>query len=86
MFGAHGKGRLDEREIRVVRHDGFGKHGELHALLTQLENFLDDFVDGAFTAVEHGADLYGGGFDKGHGGDLIEGMGFNETNITKIIL
>jgi len=29
--------------------------------------------------------LYGGGFDEGHGGDLIERMGFSEIKITAII-
>ncbi|MNY17867.1 hypothetical protein D3C86_1512120 [compost metagenome] len=73
VFGGHFERRLHVGKVRVVRHDGFREHGELHALLAEFENLLHHFVDGAFTAVKNRADLYGGGFDEGHGGDLIEG-------------
>ncbi|MNQ86726.1 hypothetical protein D3C85_1019260 [compost metagenome] len=85
VLGAHFERRLHEREIRVVRHDGFRKHGELHTLFAEFENLLHDFIHGAFTAVEYGADLDGGGFYEGHGGDLIEEVGFSEIKITEII-
>lgn len=72
VFSRHFERRLNEREVRVVRHDGFREHGELHALLTEFENLLHHFIDGAFTAVKNGTDLNGGGFYEGHGGDLSE--------------
>ena len=65
------KGALHKGEIGVVRHHRLREGGELHALAAKLEDFCDDLVHGAFAAVEHRADLYGGGFDDGHGGILF---------------
>ncbi|MNS37250.1 hypothetical protein D3C72_694620 [compost metagenome] len=73
VFGGHFERRLHEGKVRVVRHDSFREHGKLHTLFAEFENLLHHFVDRAFTAVKNGTDLYGGGFDDGHGGDLTEG-------------
>ncbi|MCY1242972.1 hypothetical protein D9M72_559730 [compost metagenome] len=72
VFGGHFEWRLHVGKVRVVRHEGLREDGELHTLLAEFENLLHHFVDGAFSAVKNRADLYGGGFDEGHGGDLIE--------------
>ncbi|MNP29503.1 hypothetical protein D3C76_1225300 [compost metagenome] len=65
---AHGKRRLHKRKIRVVRHHRFREHGELHALSTEGDDLLADLVHGAFAAVKHRADLYGGCANNGHDG------------------
>ena len=58
--------RLDGGEVRVVRHHGFRKGCELHALLAEFADLASDLFDGGFPAVKHGADLHCGGFDAGH--------------------
>src|SRR5258705_1520911 len=65
MLLAHGVGRLHEAEIGVVRDHCLGERRELDALLAQLANLLHNLLDGADPAVEHGADLHGGGFNDG---------------------
>ncbi|MNL53896.1 hypothetical protein D3C87_1771820 [compost metagenome] len=62
----HCECRLHKGKIRVVRHHGFRENGELHALSTEGDDLLADLVDGAFAAVKHRADLYGGCANDGH--------------------
>src|SRR6187399_1321721 len=57
---------LNEREIRVVRHESLGKSGELHSLLPEFANFAHNFLDCSVATVKHRAHLYGGGFDDFH--------------------
>ena len=66
VFRAHLERPLHKGEIGVVRHHRLREGGELHALATKLDDLLDNLVHGAFAAVEHRADLHGGGFDDGH--------------------
>jgi hypothetical protein len=68
MFRAHLERRLHKGEIGIVRHYRLRKGGELYAVATKLNDFLDDLLDSAFAAVKHRADLYGGGFYNGHCG------------------
>src|SRR5262245_30283508 len=60
------KGPLYKAEIGIIRNHRFRERGELHTLVTKLDNFLDDLVYCAFTAVKNWAELYGGGFDDSH--------------------
>jgi hypothetical protein len=54
---------LHEGEIGVIRNDGLGEGRELDALFAQLTDLLHDLLDGTLPAVQHGADLHGGGFN-----------------------
>jgi hypothetical protein len=67
MFRDHLERPLHKREIGIIRHHRLREGGELHALATKLDDFPDNLVHSAFTAVEHWADLHGGGFDDDHG-------------------
>jgi DNA polymerase IV len=49
-----------------VAPDFLRKGGELYALATKLNDFLDDLLDSTFAAVKHRADLYGSRFYGGH--------------------
>jgi len=57
---------LHKGEIGIVRHYRLRKGGELYALATKLNAFLDDLLHSAFTAVKLRADLYGSGSYGGH--------------------
>ena len=61
VFRAHLVRRLHEGEIGVVRHHRLREGGELHALATEGDDLPADLVHGAFAAVEHRAQLDGGG-------------------------
>ena len=66
VFSAHFVRPLDERKVRVIRHHGFRKGGELYALATEGQDLPADFLDSPLAAVEHRTQLDGGGFDRGH--------------------
>ena len=59
-------GGLDEREVRVVRHDGLRKRGELHHLLTKLVDRPHDLFDGSLAAIKDRTQLGPGGFNDSH--------------------
>jgi|LNAP01.1.fsa_nt_gb hypothetical protein len=45
----HGKWRLHERKIGVVRHHGFRENRKLHAFFSQLKQLTAEFIDGGLT-------------------------------------
>jgi hypothetical protein len=71
MLCAHFVWRLDEREIGIVRYNRFWERSELHALATEIGNFLNYLSYRALTAIKNGAELNRRSFDdasfrKGH--------------------
>ena len=66
VFRAILERRLHGGEIGVVRHHRFREGGELHPLAAQGDDLPADLVHGTFAAVEHRAQLDGGGFDDAH--------------------
>ena len=73
MLLALGKWRLHKGEVRVVGNDGLGEGREPDTLFAELADLLHDLFNGADPAVEHGADLHGGGFDDGAHCSLLSG-------------
>lgn len=63
MLGTHCKWRFDEREVRIIGNDSLGERRELDALFAKFQDFLDDFIDGAFTAIEDRRNLDSCGAD-----------------------
>jgi hypothetical protein len=59
-------GGLDEREVRVVRHDSLRKRGELHPLLAKLVDLPHDLFDRSLAVIEDRTQLDPGGFDNPH--------------------
>ena len=59
--------RLHHGKIRVVRHDGFRKGGQLSPLLTKLVDLPRDSFDRSLATIQHRADLDRRGFDNLHG-------------------
>src|SRR5271169_452944 len=60
-------GRLDERKIGVVRHDGLRERRELHLLMAELVDGPHDLFDRPLAAIEHGAQLNCSSFHNSHG-------------------
>jgi len=57
---------LHDRKVRVVRNNGFRKSRELHPLLAQLVDFVDDLIDCPLTAIQDGIQLDCCGFNNSH--------------------
>ena len=63
MLLAHRVRGLDEGEVGVVGNDSLRESREPDTLFAQLADLLLDLLDRALPAVQHRADLHGGGFD-----------------------
>src|SRR6185437_5437654 len=61
------KWTLHEGEVGIVGQNGFWKGCELHAVMTKLDDLLDDFFRRSLATIEYGTDLHGGCLDSSHG-------------------
>jgi hypothetical protein len=68
--------RLHEGEVGVVGNHRLGEGGELHALFAELRDLAHDLLDRGLPAVQHGAELHGGGLHEGAHRTLPFSVGF----------